>query len=98
MRKFLVLGVGIAILAGCNDVGVIGTAAMEKRRNMNDMQARATLAATCDIAVGAYFRALNEVEQRLTAIVCGGEKAAVILGPAALSSSGADNSRIEVIR
>ena len=39
---------------------------------MNDLQARATMAATCDIALGAYFRELSPIEQRYAGLVCGG--------------------------
>jgi hypothetical protein len=39
---------------------------------MNDMQARATMAATCDIALGAYFRELSALERQYAALVCGG--------------------------
>ena len=72
MRKItLVLGAVVA-LSGCTDVQMLGSIAAEKRRAMNDMQARATMAASCDIAVGAYFRELNENERRYVALVCGG--------------------------
>ena len=49
-----------------------GAAAIEQRRVMNDLQARATMAATCDIALGAYFRELSPMEQRYAGLVCGG--------------------------
>jgi hypothetical protein len=39
---------------------------------MNDMQARATMAATCDIALGTYFRELSPMERRYAGLVCGG--------------------------
>ncbi len=39
---------------------------------MNDLQARATMAATCDIALGAYFRELSPIERRYAGLVCGG--------------------------
>ena len=39
---------------------------------MNDMQARPTMAATCDIALGAYFRELSAVERQYAGLVCGG--------------------------
>lgn len=61
------------LLAACTEVQQLGTLAIEKRRTMNDMQARATMAATCDIALGAYFRELSEIERRYVALVCGGQ-------------------------
>jgi hypothetical protein len=59
-------------LAACAEVGTYGAAAIEQRRVMNDLQARATMAATCDIALGAYFRELSDAERRYVGLVCGG--------------------------
>ena len=59
-------------LAACTEVQTYGAAAVEQRRAMNDLQARATMAATCDIALGAYFRELSPMEQRYAGLVCGG--------------------------
>jgi hypothetical protein len=39
---------------------------------MNDMQARATMAASCDISLGAYFRELSALERQYVGLVCGG--------------------------
>ena len=61
------------LLAGCQTVQTWGAAAIERRRQMNDMQARATMAAVCDIALGAYFRELSEVERQYAGLVCGGQ-------------------------
>ena len=66
------LAFALTVLAGCTDIAQFGAIAIENRRTMNDIQARATLSATCDISIGAYFRELNEVERRYTALVCGG--------------------------
>jgi len=60
------------LLGACQAVQTYGAAAIEARRQMNDMQARATMAATCDIALGAYFRELSEMERKYVALVCGG--------------------------
>ncbi|HFA59894.1 MAG TPA: hypothetical protein ENJ83_04300 [Rhodospirillales bacterium] len=73
MRKLFASFGLLATLAGCAQVQTFGMAAIEQRRQMNDMQARATLAATCDIALGAYFRELSEVERQYAALVCGGQ-------------------------
>ena len=59
-------------LGACTEVQTYGAAAVEQRRTMNDLQARATMAATCDIALGAYFRELSPMEQRYAGLVCGG--------------------------
>ncbi len=70
----LLLSLGLlALLGGCTQVQQLGSLAIEKRRQMNDMQARATMAATCDIALGAYFRELSEMERKYAALVCGGQ-------------------------
>lgn len=63
----------LLLLSACAEVQQLGMVAIEKRRVMNDMQARATMAATCDIALGAYFRELSEVERKYVALVCGGQ-------------------------
>ena len=62
----------ILLLTACTEVQTYGSALIEQRRTMNDMQARATMAATCDIALGAYFRELSPMEQRYAGLVCGG--------------------------
>jgi hypothetical protein len=62
----------LALLSACTEVQTYGAAAIEQRRVMNDLQARATMAATCDIALGAYFRELSPLEQRYAGLVCGG--------------------------
>ncbi len=72
MRKLFASFGLLATLAGCAQVQTLGTAAIEQRRQMNDMQARATMAATCDISLGAYFRELSEIERQYAGLVCGG--------------------------
>lgn len=66
----------LVLLQACTEVQTYGAAAIERRRILNDMQARATMAATCDIALGAYFRELSEQERNYAALVCGGMAAA----------------------
>jgi hypothetical protein len=61
----------VLLLGACSDVKMLGATAVEKRRIMNDMQARATMAAVCDISLGAYFRELNMIERRYAGLVCG---------------------------
>lgn len=67
-----VLATILGILAGCTEVQTYGAVAIEQRRAMNDMQARATMAATCDISLGAYFRELSPIERQYAGLVCGG--------------------------
>lgn len=67
----LLLG-ALLLLPACARIGPLGAAAVEQRRAMNDMQARATMAATCDIALGAYFRELSGIERQYAGLVCGG--------------------------
>ncbi len=76
---WLICGLSLSVLAllilsGCATVSTYGAAAIEQRRIMNDQQARATMAATCDIALGAYFRELSEAERTYAGLVCGGER------------------------
>jgi len=72
MRKLFASFGLLATLAGCAQVQSVGMAAIEQRRQMNDMQARATMAATCDIALGAYYRELSDIERKYAGLVCGG--------------------------
>ena len=62
----------LSLFSACTEVQHYGAVAVEQRRTMNDLQARATMAATCDIALGAYFRELSPMEQRYAGLVCGG--------------------------
>lgn len=71
MRALVALLVLLPLIAACSDVRMLGATAVEKRRVMNDMQARATMAAVCDISLGAYWRELNAVERRYAGLVCG---------------------------
>jgi hypothetical protein len=64
--------VALGLLSACAELQGYGATGIEARRTMNDMQARATMAATCDIALGAYFRELSPMEQRYAGLVCGG--------------------------
>jgi len=84
MRAGIVL-LAVALLGACSDVEMLGATAAEKRRMMNDMQARATMAAVCDISLGAYLRELNAVERRYAGLVCGDAQA---IQAAALSTMG----------
>ena len=62
----------LALLTACTEVQTYGAAAIDQRRVMNDLQARSTMAATCDISLGACSRELNTMGQRYAGLVCGG--------------------------
>jgi hypothetical protein len=85
MRRTVLLSL-LALLPGCAEVQDYGQVAVQARRTMNDMQARATMAATCDIALGAYFRELSALERQYVGLVCGGVPPA---GPAFARLEGA---------
>lgn len=71
MRMMLGLLALLPLLGACAEVRTLGASAVEQRRVMNDMQARATMAAVCDISLGAYMRELNEIERTYAGLVCG---------------------------
>lgn len=73
MRKLLLLPCLLILLGACERVSLATMTAVEQRRTANDMQARLTMAATCDISVGAYFRELNQTERQYAGLVCGGK-------------------------
>jgi len=64
--------VGLVLLPACAELQSYGAVAVQQRRMLNDLQARATMDATCDIALGAYFRELSPIERRYAGLVCGG--------------------------
>jgi len=73
MPRILLTAPLLLLLAACAEVQQMGMSLVEKRRQMNDMEARAIMAATCDIALGAYFRELSDIERQYAALVCGGQ-------------------------
>lgn len=74
MPRFARLLPALLLLAlpACTEIQAFGTSAIQQRRMMNDLQARFTLAATCDISLGSYFRELSELERHYVGLVCGG--------------------------
>ena len=84
MRSILLMGSILGLLGACAQADTYGTLLAEKRRLMNDQQARLTLAATCDISLGAFYRQLNALEQHYAELVCGGlpPEAAALVTPA----------------
>jgi hypothetical protein len=72
-KKLLAALAATMVMSACTDpMLTMGSVAIEKRRQMNDAQARLTSAAMCDVSIGAYYRELSEAERALTALVCGG--------------------------
>jgi hypothetical protein len=71
MRALVGLFALLPLIAACSDLRMLGSVAAEQRRVMNDMQARATMAAVCDMSLGAYLRELNEIERRYAGLVGG---------------------------
>ena len=72
MPKLILAGAVVALLGACAQLDAYGSIAVEQRRQMNDMQARLTMAATCDISVGAFYRELSSLERQYAGLVCGG--------------------------
>jgi hypothetical protein len=72
MRTLILSGAAVALLGACAQLDAYGSTAIEQRRQMNDMQARLTMAATCDISVGAFYRELSALERQYAGLVCGG--------------------------
>lgn len=87
MRRTLAFLVLPLWLSACAEVQTVGTSLAEKRRQMNDMEARAIMAATCDIALGSYFRELSEIERQYAALVCGGQYPRTIPAPPAVGGA-----------
>lgn len=74
MRKFLPIVLVIAMLSACERVSLLSMSAVEQRRTANDMRARFIMAATCDMAIGSYFRELSPTERQYAGLVCGDER------------------------
>ena len=72
MRLHLLPLAALVLLPACAEVQSYGAMAIQQRRTMNDLQARVTMAATCDISLGAYFRELSPIERHYAGLVCGG--------------------------
>ena len=74
MRPTRLFSIGILplLLSACGQVSTYGSIAVEGRRAMNDLQAKATMITVCDIAVGSYYRVLTQNEQNYVASICSG--------------------------
>lgn len=57
-------------LSGCDTIRHYGEAAAAARRQQNDLQARATVAAACDVALASYWRALGPRERQALYLLC----------------------------
>jgi hypothetical protein len=78
MRRLLLSTAALASLGACAQIDAYSSLALEQRRQMNDTQARLTMAATCDISVGAFYRELSTFERQYAALVCGGVPPAAV--------------------
>lgn len=86
-KKLLAALAATMVMSACTPPMIeMGAVAIEKRRQMNDAQARLTSAAMCDVSIGAYYRELSEAERALTALVCGGVFPTVNVPLSALSA------------
>lgn len=64
-------GLALALLLpGCSTVRHYGEAAAAARREQNDLQARGTMAAVCDIAIASYLRELDARERQGVTLIC----------------------------
>lgn len=88
MRATLMPAFLLLALPACAEVQSLGQSTIEQRRVMNDMQARATMAAACDISLGAYFRELSPLERQYVGLVCGGAPALPAAVAAGMSDTG----------
>jgi hypothetical protein len=86
MRLPLLALLILVALPGCTELRSYAAAGVAQRRTVNDLQARATMAATCDIALGAFFRELSPIERRYVGLVCGGMNPELAELPAAPAS------------
>lgn len=78
----------LAVLSGCAPIQHYGEAAAAARRQQNDLQARATVAAACDVALASYWRELTPRERQALYLLCA--PASVVEGlPMQLTAPGA---------
>jgi hypothetical protein len=68
----------LVLLSGCATARNLGEAAAAARRQQNDLQARATMAAVCDIPVAAYHRALDARDRQAVDLICAPPLAVVL--------------------
>ena len=61
------------LLIGCAEARSFSYAAVEQKKQFNDVQADLVLQAPCDMTIGAYHRRLNPAQQRAVMALCGGE-------------------------
>ncbi len=73
MVKFATVCVALLTAAGCAQIKGAVTQGIEAKRTYNDNKARVLLQGNCDIAVGSYWRVMNNLERRAVDTLCKGD-------------------------
>jgi hypothetical protein len=60
----------VVLLSSCAEGVAIGTTAVNYKREVNDLRARATMAALCDLSVGSSYRVLTPQARELQKLQC----------------------------
>lgn len=79
----------ILTVAGCAQIKGAVTQGIAAKRTYNDNKARVLLQGNCDIAVGSYWRVMNNLERRAVDTLCKGD----IKLPAAPAKRGESRGR-----
>lgn len=56
--------------AGCGRIEMLEGSVVDERRAANDLQARLTVAATCDLSIGSMLRELTGVQAQHAMALC----------------------------
>lgn len=72
MAKLLYI-IPILFLAGCAQIKGAVEQGVAAKRTYNDNKARILLQGNCDIAVGSYWRVMNNLERRAVDTLCKGD-------------------------
>lgn len=73
IRKFGAVCVVLLAAAGCANIEGAVNQGIAAKQTYNDNKARALLQANCDIAVGSYWRVMNNLERRAVDTLCKGD-------------------------
>lgn len=73
MMKFATVCVALLIAAGCTQIKGAVEQGITAKRSYNDNKARVLLQGNCDIAVGSYWRVMNNLERRAVDTLCKGD-------------------------
>lgn len=84
MRKTLLAFGALILLGGCAlapggsqfnaSLDAAIDTAIKERMAMNDRQTRITIKASCDVALGSYYREANPTEQKGLRLLCSGKE------------------------